>query len=322
MTDENPKDWLHWFERWAGGSIGRRRLHRAFWSADRCLAGDTERLLHSYSRLGIWARELSAEVQRGNIPMIELHEHLDQIAEFGDFAFQRLEGHSPTQFEDILHDELIPHFCSDPKRGCDPTGFRNESVLRIAYPDARDFIRAWEGGLLQHDGHGLYRAPKSSAAEQFFWTGPKHSKPRTFTLWHEPIITIAALGRLHWNYGWPANLIGTQSSDWAFDLVAFRPNCETEHIAGEVKKTVSELDMLVGFMEQYGSDPDIAAPPSGKALNAYRKVAALRARRAPIFWAVGPSGYSAVYRVEYDEKCRIALQVADDDVLQFKSGNR
>lgn len=222
-----------------------------------------------------------------------------------------------AEFERVLDNELIPQFCADPGRQCDKSRFRRESI-RVAEIDARDFVRAWRGGLIKHQQRGLYRAPKSAASEQFFWTGPKLPVPRSFTLWLEPIITVASLARLHWDFGWPADLIGTQSSDWAFDLVGFRSGSENEYLAGEVKKSAAEIDQLVEFMRQFGRDPSIGVPTSPKACNAYRKLAALRARRAPIFWAIGPGGISRPYRVEYAPEAMVNLVPADEDVLRFE----
>lgn len=321
MSDKHELEhWLDHFERWAAESIHRRRLHRAFWDAEECLAGESERLLHSFSRLGIWAREVAAEVRHGGVPIEELQEQLNKVAEFGEFAFRHwmVAGDCQAQFDSVLHNELIPHFCSDTLRDCDLAGFRDNG-LRVADVDARDFMRAWKGGLIEHQGRGRYRAPKNAAAEQFFWSGPKQSKPRTFTLWHEPIITVAALARLHWDFGWPVSLIGTQSSDGAFDLVAFNRDSDSEHIAGEVKKTAGELDALVRGMQEFGSNPNMSVPPSGKSRNAYKKVAGLRARRAPIFWAIGPGGYTAVFRVEYGAEGEISLHPANENALAFRS---
>lgn len=216
-------------------------------------------------------------------------------------------------FQELLSSVLVPAFCADPSRSCTPASFRGSSAVSAF--DARWFLRGWEAGLLQHRGRGLYRAPRSAASEQFFWTGSKVEGVRSFTLWREPVITVAALARLHLEFGWPATLIGTQSVDWAFDLVAFRPGDTTEAIAGEVKKTVREVDDLIELMTQYGRDPTLAEPTGGKARNAWRKVAALRARAAPLFWAVGPDGYGRVFRVRRDDAGVVAFAAADEVAL-------
>jgi hypothetical protein len=43
------------------------------------------------------------------------------------------------------------------------------------------------------------------------------------TLWVEPIITIGALSRLHFEFGWPAAMLGMQTDDYAFDFVCREP---------------------------------------------------------------------------------------------------
>ncbi len=205
-------------------------------------------------------------------------------------------------FEELIYDEMIVDFCSDENRKCNISTF-NKSSVKVAEQDAMHFLTAWNGGLIKHVGRGLYRTQRSAAAEQFFWSGSKSSNPRSFNLWLEPIITVAALAKLHYDYSWPQNLIGTQSVDWAFDLVAFQSGSENEFIAGEVKKTKSEIEHLLILIEKFGRDPQLPLPPSGKERNAFKKVAGLRSRNAPIFWAVGPDGMSKVFRViyHYDE---------------------
>ena len=172
---------------------------------------------------------------------------------------------------------------------------------------------------MTHVERGLYRALKSSAGEQFFWSGSKHAAPRPFTLWLEPIITVAALGRLHWDHYWPIDLIGTQSSDWAFDLVAYRRGSMNEYIAGEVKKSEIELERLIDLMKRLGRSPDAPVPKAGRERNAYKKVEALRSRKSPIFWAVGPAGYNHVFSVAYGADSIVELIPAGVEELKFKT---
>jgi hypothetical protein len=142
--------------------------------------------------------------------------------------------------------------------------------------------------------------------------------PRSFTLWLEPIITVAALARLHRDFGWPADLVGAQSTDWAFDLVGFRSGSKNEYLAGEVKKSATEIAQLIEFMIHFSQDPSLGAPSSQKARNAYRKLEELRARHAPVFWAVGPGGISKAFQVEYGSKAEVSLVAADQDSLCFE----
>ena len=229
---------------------------------------------------------------------------------------ERLYGSSRSAFEKLLYDFLIPEFCSDPKRLCHDSGFSRSSV-KVSEQDARYFLMAWHSHLIEHQGRGLYRAANSAASEQFFWQGRRTDEGRTFTLWLEPVITVAGLARLHFDYGWPKHLIGTQSVDWAFDLVTFLPGQSTEFIAGEVKKTDSELDELIRLMKAFGQNPATTEPAAGKARNAFKKVTALRLRRAPLFWALGPGGLSRMFEVSYGADDVLDLLPIAECALRF-----
>ena len=63
-------------------------------------------------------------------------------------------------------------------------------------------------------------------------------------------------------------------------------------------------------------------PAGGKERNAYKKLAALRARKAPIFWAVGPDRAGAVYRVAYAPEGEVTFAEAADDLLRFAGGEQ
>ena len=158
------------------------------------------------------------------------------------------------EFQQTLYNRFIPEFCSELKRNCQIAGFKKPTV-QISEDDARYFLMALHSGLIQHEGCGRYRAARSSTFEQLFWTGSKEGEPRQFTLWLEPVITLGALARLHFDYGWPRDLIGTQSVDYAFDLVTYLSNGPHEFIACEVKKTAREIEQLLCLMKDYGQDP-------------------------------------------------------------------
>ena len=222
-----------------------------------------------------------------------------------------------STFEDLVYDQLIPEFCSDPGRHLDAAGFRPES-LTISEEDARYFLLAWQSGLIEHQGRGLYVAKQSSTKEQFFWEGRRDERPKRFTLWLEPVITVGGLARLHFDFSWPSELIGSQSKDWAFDLVAVLPGRNGEYIAGEVKKSSREIDDLIILMEEYGRYPDEEEPAnSGKRRNAFKKVRALRARQAPLFWALGPNSDSRVFQVGYQDDGSLSFTSVSNAALQF-----
>ena len=224
---------------------------------------------------------------------------------------------SSQAFEERILGDLLPTFCNDPQRQFALEGFRPKWE-RISDRDAEDFLLGLDGGLITHVGRGLYRAPRSRASEQFFWQGRKDVTPRTITLWVEPIITVAVLARLHFVHGWPKDLLGTQSADWAFDVTAHLPgDADNEHIACEVKATRTELNQLVHLMEWFGAEPAASVPRSGRELNAFRKVQALRARCPPLFWAVGPAEVSHLFDVRLDDRGALSLRPIDEGALAY-----
>lgn len=152
-------------------------------------------------------------------------------------------------FQDRIVNDFLPTFCNDPTRAYGADGFRPDWE-KVSEVDAADFLRGIDGGLVKHVGRGLYRAPRSRAGEQFFWSGLKRKKPRPITLWVEPIITVAVLARLHFALGWPKELLGTQTEkDWAFDVATYLSgDLKGEYIACEVKKSTAEIDRLLELM--------------------------------------------------------------------------
>jgi hypothetical protein len=226
-------------------------------------------------------------------------------------------GFSRVAFEQLLVELLIPQFCSDPDRHLEVSGYRG-SRQQLGEEDARYFLLAWHSGLIEHQDRGIYRAARSATTEQFFWEGPRAAEPRAFSLWLEPLITIGGLARLHFDHQWPAHLIGTQSIDSAFDIVAFLPDSSSEFIAGEVKKTVKEVDELVRLMEMFGREPASPEPSSGKPRNAFKKLTALRSRKVPVFWALGPNGYGNVYDVSYEQNGVVNLGRVPNSFLNWQ----
>lgn len=205
-------------------------------------------------------------------------------------------------FEHRLTDEWLPLYCNDPARNYAVSGFKGGS-RSLARCDAEDFMYSIDAGLVTDIGGGRYRAPRSKATEVLFWEGAKAISPRPITLWLEPIITIAALGRLHRDYGWPGAQLGLQSADWAFDLVAYA-NAESEvmAVACEVKKSSRELRHMIKCLHTLAAEPTmVSACEKSPDLNAARKWIALASARPILFWAVGPGGESTLFSVMYDE---------------------
>lgn len=217
--------------------------------------------------------------------------------------------------------ELLPKYCDDPSRGWGSAGFK-PNWGRVSEVDAQDFLQGLDAGLVQHIGRGQYLAKRSASKEQFFWEGQKHIFPRPISLWLEPIITVAGLARLHFEFGWPEHLIGMQSQDYAFDLATYLGAAETtEHVACEVKNSQKQLDDLIKNMRKFANDNvHSEVGLSNKEVNAYRKLVALRKRKAPIFWALGPERVSFVFNMSYSVDGAVTFSPAEENVLSYRGG--
>jgi hypothetical protein len=174
--------------------------------------------------------------------------------------------------------------------------------LKIREVDACDFLLGIDAGLVEHVGRGLYRAPRSGASMQFFSSGLKKKSPRTITLWIEAIITIAVLARLHFELCWPPHLLGVESKDLAFDAMAYlSKDSDVEYIACEVKKSDAEIEQLIDLMKRFGACRPTDEKRAPREQNAYKKLQALRSRRPPLFWAVGPGCSGHAFKMGYRE---------------------
>jgi hypothetical protein len=135
----------------------------------------------------------------------------------------------------------------------------------------------------------------------------------------EPVITIAAAARLHFDYGWPQDCIGTQSKKWEFDLFTVRPEKnDIEYLAAEVKKSEKELDAMITIMALYcdGKGSIASIPPAH--LNAYKKCLGLLRCRAPLFWAVGPGKRTRIFKVSYSDDCIVSfVETGEHQLLRF-----
>lgn len=219
-------------------------------------------------------------------------------------------------FTKRLQAEWLPTFCSDRKRQFSPSGFKESSVSVTDF-DAGNFLKAIDSGLVYDAGGGRYHCARSNAQEQIFWEGWKSTKPRSLTLWVEPVITIATMARLRFDFGWPAEVLGMQSKDGAFDFAVYRSaTAEIERIAGEVKKSKAEIDELVFQLRAYGQT-GATAPSSAlpKHINSFKKWTALLRCRAPLFWAVGPGDYTRVLDVQYSPAGTAVFSDVDADLL-------
>jgi hypothetical protein len=162
---------------------------------------------------------------------------------------------------------------------------------------------------------------RRGAGPRSSFSGQAQRTSRPFSLRVEPIVTVAGLTRLHFEYGWPSEFLGTQPPGWAFDLVAYNPlDLVKEHVACEVKKSTSKLDQLVRLMQQFvANNVQSDASMSGPEKNAFPKLKALRERKVPVFWALGPGGAGYVFRMVYSEGGLVTFNPASKHDLRFRA---
>jgi hypothetical protein len=209
--------------------------------------------------------------------------------------------------------EWLPVYCADPKKQYSPEGFKPGS-LTISAMDARDCMRAIDGGVVQPVAQGMYRAARGTATEPLFWEGSRKTTPRPITFWVEPAITFAALARLHFDHAWPLDLLANQPRTWAFDLAAHdRRDPSTYRVLGEIKKSVREAERLERDLLSGCSDS------SGKNMlpNSKKKWAALVQSKPSILWIVGPSGHSKVYCCHFSAEGQVSLAETTSDALNY-----
>ncbi len=225
-----------------------------------------------------------------------------------------------SEFSHRLLNEWLPTYCDDPKRNYSKEGFKRDSI-KVAVQDARDFMRAIDTKTVTDIGGGKFRMPRSTTYEVIFWEGRKAITPRPITLWLEPIVTIAAIARLHLDYGWPKDCLGMQSRNWAFDLTAFKPEeFQNEYIAGEVKKSSTELDHFLEHLNKSCTEGGLVRCVASRArIYAHKKWEGLRDCKVPLFWALGPGGYSRLFEVSYSSGDDVTLNETGDEQLRFST---
>ncbi|RYH31539.1 MAG: hypothetical protein EON54_21265 [Alcaligenaceae bacterium] len=218
------------------------------------------------------------------------------------------------KFRHRVLEEWLPEYCADPARQYSPEGFRLHS-LRLSAMDARDCMRAIDGGVVELTAPGRFKARRGTATEPLFWEGARKTTPRPITFWLEPAITFAALARLHFDYGWPVDLLANQPRTWAFDLAAHnRASPNSYRILGEIKKSESEAERLVQDLKRAGS----ASTTETILPNSARKWDALVRLRPSLLWIVGPSGFSKVYRCDFSELSTVRLEESGMDALRYE----
>jgi len=210
--------------------------------------------------------------------------------------------------------EWLIAYCEDDKRNYNPLGF-NEASIRVAEADARDCMLAIDHRVVIDTRGGRYRANMSTAQEVLFWEGHKTKPIRPITLWLEPVITFAALARLHLLHGWPKEQLGMQPNGWAFDLAAHETSVEQRpRILGEVKKSSAELKRLRDELLKLSS----GAATTEVSANSAKKWQALLATKPDTVWLLGPNEESYVYAPSY-ASAGCALQEVNLSALAYSA---
>lgn len=153
------------------------------------------------------------------------------------------------KFKYFIENKLAPEF-GIPRGGWSYIS-KSEKLDAISEYDAFYFMRGYEARVVTHMGRGQYLAAFGAAKQQFFSSGSTKANPRTFSIWIEPIITVAALGRLHLEFGWPKELLGLETSAYAFDASTFlSTKSKNEYIACEAKSNKREFECLISTIKK------------------------------------------------------------------------
>jgi hypothetical protein len=224
---------------------------------------------------------------------------------------------SKREFIRRLQEEWLPGYCNDPKRNYSIEGFCIGDDA-LTEQDAHDFLRALDSGVVVFADRQRLKMAHGLASETLFWEGERKISPRPISLWLETVITVAAAGRLQLDYRWPAECLGMQSKDSAFDLMAFKPpDFVNEYVAAEVKKNSREIDRLLANLTKCCAGEHDPSCNKGSRMNAHRKWIALQAHPPSLFWAVGPSPDSRLFEVLLGEDASLRLHPVATARLHF-----
>ena len=227
----------------------------------------------------------------------------------------------PASFDEFkrrLTSSWLRAYCHDHGRQYAEAGFRSDSI-DIAEIDGIDCLDAINKGTVFDVGGGRYRAAMSTATEPLFWEGSRSEVPRPITLWREPVITFAAVGRLARDFSWPKHLLGTQPSGWAFDLAAHSPHDPSRYrILGEVKKSAFEFWRLASELQQLALTPRTVKVSE----NTRKKWLAIAELKPRIVWLVGPARLELVLEVTYGSGDEVSLNEGNASLLHWNAASR
>jgi len=157
----------------------------------------------------------------------------------------RLTSNALERLHDYITDVIYPSYKMAPNRRGAVYRLDLANLKMLSNFDAEWFLRAVEGNLFT-EIHGEFTMARNSARESIFWSGLKSEVPQSKGIAVEPIVTMGAIARLHFEHGWPLDCLGTQPTKWKFDLAAY--NTDGEAILCEVKRRPRDVERMCAFL--------------------------------------------------------------------------
>lgn len=195
----------------------------------------------------------------------------------------------------------------------DTRGVAPLSSPHIAWADAKHFRRAVECRLAELDHDGSYRIHSDQASDVPSEGQLDCGRPIRVVRTPEHVIGVAAMARLHLDFGWPRECLTYHLHGSSLSITAsLLPKSRSVHVVCDVRKTVDEVARLVANVTTLCRRmplPSRLASEEGCA--AQRWVENFQQDCPPLFWAIGPSGVSTLYQLSYLDGCIEFDKVAD-----------
>lgn len=188
------------------------------------------------------------------------------------------------------------------------------SLPDIVWEDIEHFRRAVECGLAEISHDGSYRIRSDCADGISSHSQPDGGRSVPSIQAPEHIIGLAAMARLHLDFGWPKECLIGYPHRSSFSIVAsVLPKSNSAHIACDVRKTADELARLVADVRILcRKRPLISRQASGEeGCSARRWLETFRRNRPALFWVLGPSATRILYQLSYQGACIQLNKVPD-----------
>jgi hypothetical protein len=220
-----------------------------------------------------------------------------------------------SDFAQLFHDLLI-EFCRP--RGLDPSlvDYTNEPWSQR---DIDDFMSSTE--IFQSVGGGVFRWNRGHSLISLFGHGSKGANPRPPTLARESLTAMGSVAYLHYQLGWPLDLIEVETKGYVFDFAAYQPVSSSEDhmvIAGEAKSSATEAEAWLRLLRACAELPahalDTHANP--RAANAHKKRVGLDAERPEYLWLVAP-GFRLWVACSYEGSQIVLASGASEAPVKF-----